>query len=236
MTVLLLAGTGEARRLAHALAELGADCLIWPDPAARLPGGWPLPTCAGELSDCIERHDISAVLDATHPFASDISHRAANLCAANGVSYCLMLRPEWRAQPGDRWTTIVNEADAPAHIEAGSTVFLATGREGLMHFAGLKDCYIYCRQIGATDAPFPLPRGEYLIQQPPFPVEEEVALFRRLGINWLVLRNAGSTRADTKLTAARQLGLSVLMIARPAPPKAPRVRSVDEALAWVAGL
>lgn len=234
MTLLLLAGTGESRRIATALAARGTDCLLWPDPAARLPGDWPLPICAGTVPDCIAQPGISAVLDATHPFASDISQAAAQAAAEKGLPYCLLLRPEWQLQPGDRWTQIASEADAPAHIAAGSTVFLATGRDGLAHFAGLKECYIYCRQIGSTDAPYPLPNGEYLIQHPPFSVEAEVALFRRLGIDWLVLRNAGSTRADTKLTAARQLGLRVLVIARPAPPPdVPIVTTTEEALAWV---
>ena len=232
MTVLLLAGTGEAVRIAHALAARGTDALVWPDPTARLSNDWPLPICSNTLQECLARPELSAVLDATHPFAMHLSHKIAHTCASRELPYCLLLRPEWRAEPNDRWTVIASEADAPAHIEAGSTVFLATGREGLPHFANLKDCYIYCRQIGGTDALFPMPNGEFLIQHPPFSVEEELTLFRRLRIDWLVLRNSGSTRADTKLIAARQLGLRVLMISRPAPPDAPVVTTIEEALTW----
>lgn len=233
MTVLLLAGTGEARDIADRLAVEGRECILWRDPAVRLPGEWPLPLCAGTLADCIARPEVSAVLDATHPFASAPSHAAAQLCAAKGLPYCLLLRPEWRALPTDCWINVASEADARQHIAPGSTIFLATGRDGLEHFAGLEECYIYCRQIGDAGAPFPFPNGEFLVQQPPFPVEKEVALFRRLGIDWLVLRNSGSRRAYTKLTAARQIGLRVLMISRPAPPEVPIVTTVKEALAWV---
>lgn len=234
--ILLLAGTGEARTLADTLANTGTDCTVRVPGEGRDARDWPLPTICAPLADCLDDPAIAAVLDASHPFASDISHHAARHCAARNLPYCLLRRPAWRAQPGDRWTHAPSEADAVRRIAPGSTVFLATGREGLAHFAALKDSYIYCRQIGTPEAPFPWTNGEYLIQQPPFAVADEIALFQRLRIDWLVLRNAGSARAETKLTAARHLGLNVMMIDRPAPPDAPQVATVAEALAWVATL
>ncbi|WP_165802865.1 precorrin-6A/cobalt-precorrin-6A reductase [Pelagivirga sediminicola] len=237
MTLLLLAGSGEAPAIAEGLSRRGIACAVWRAPGARLAADWPVPVATGDLGRCLSDPALTAVLDASHPFATDISGQAARACAARGVPYCLLRRPEWPRLPGDRWTPIASEADAPAHIPAGATIFLATGREGLAHFADRKDAYIYCRQIGAPDGPFPLANGAYLIQQPPFAVEEEIALFERLEIDWLVLRNTGSTRAVTKLLAARHLGLNVAMIDRPAAPPGIRcAATTKEALEWAAAL
>ncbi|MFX0545352.1 precorrin-6A/cobalt-precorrin-6A reductase [Roseovarius sp. S1116L3] len=237
MTLLILAGTGEAQRLAARMAQEGRPCAVWLPEGQRLSlQEWPVPCHRGTLASCLSDIAPDAVLDASHPFAGDISQEAARYCADHGLPYLLLRRPEWRAQDGDRWTHVASDAEAVQHIAPGSTVLVASGREGLAAYAALPAGYIYCRQIGAPDVPFPLLNGEWLVQQPPFPVEEEVALFRRLGIDWLVLRNAGSARAETKLSAARILGIHVAMIARPAPPDAPSVETEAEALAWVRDL
>jgi len=67
-------------------------------------------------------------------------------------------------------------------------------------------------------------------------VTEETALFRDLGIDWLVVKNAGGAASATKLTAARNLGLPVLVIARPPQGDWPVVDSVPAALSWVDAL
>lgn len=232
LTLLMMAGTGEARQIADALSDRGSDFTVWLPGEGRIARDWPVDAARGTVAESLANPAISAVLDASHPFSADITQQAAQHCAAHGLPYCLLRRPEWRARTGDRWTHVRTEADAARHIPPGATVFVTTGRDSLALFAELTAAHIYCRQIGAPDAPFPFPNGEYLVQDPPFTVKEERALFQRLGIDWLVLRNTGSTRAVTKLTAARHLGLNVLMIDRPAPPDALRVASVTEALDW----
>ena len=232
LTLLLLAGTGEARDIAQGLALRGVPFVSWLPQGARMGRDWPAPDHQGPLAECLAKARPIAVLDASHPFASDVSETAAEFSAANQIAYCLLRRPEWRAQEGDLWTCVASDAEAVQDIAPGTTVLVASGREGLDAYATLSDCRIYCRQIGDPGIACPLPNGEWLVQQPPFPVEEEVALFSRLGIDWLVLRNAGSARAETKLTAARRLGIRVAMIARPAPPDAFRVGTVEDALSW----
>jgi precorrin-6A/cobalt-precorrin-6A reductase len=59
-----------------------------------------------------------------------------------------------------------------------------------------------------------------------------MALFERLKIDWLVLRNAGGERSMSKLIAARNLGMPVAMIERPNLVK-PSVATVDGALEWL---
>lgn len=236
MTLLLLGGSGEAPQMARALDARGMDCAVWLPQGRRIAQLWPQRKAAADLVQSLNNPSIRAVLDASHPFDRDITDTAARHCAQRGIAYCLLWRPEWRQQPGDKWTRLQTEAQAPDHTPPGATVFLATGREGLAHFAQKRDIYIYCRQIGAPDEVYPWTNGEFVVQQPPFTTQQEISLFQRLGIDWLVLRNTGSTRADTKLAATRHLGLNVLMIDRPAPPDAPRVSTVDAALNWAAAL
>lgn len=241
MTLLLLAGTGEARKIAEALAAEGVPAIASLSGATRTPQATGLPTRIGGFGGeagfrrFLAERSVSAVLDATHPFAHRISGRTARVCAELGIAYCQLLRPEWAAGPGDRWTHIDREEDAAKHVPAGATVFLATGRQTLDRFANLGHCRLICRQIDPPDGPFPYPNGEFLVGRPPFPVEEEEALFSRLGVGWLVVKNAGGAAPRSKLIAARNLGIDVAMIRRPPQPDAPRVETVAEALAWIGG-
>jgi precorrin-6A/cobalt-precorrin-6A reductase len=52
-------------------------------------------------------------------------------------------------------------------------------------------------------------------------------------IDALVTKNSGGDATAAKLVAARQLGLPVVVVSRPASPVGPLARSVDEALSWV---
>lgn len=239
MTLLLLGGTGLADRIAEALSERGHPSIL---SIAHHPRGGqsaPLPLRVGGFGgeagfqDFLDAEDISAVLDATHPFAHRISHRTARICAARGLPYAQVIRPEWVPEEGDRWTMLAREEEAADHIAPGSVVFLATGRQTLERFANLEGRRLICRQIDPPDAPFPLPDGEYLVGTPPFSVAEEEALFRELGVDWLVVKNAGGEAPRSKLVAARNLGLPVAMITRPVAPEGPCFDTVDAALAWV---
>ena len=242
MTLLLLAGSGEAKDIAQALAAAKVDAIASLAGATRAPKPLALPTRVGGFGgeagfrSYISEAGITAVLDATHPFATRISDRTAAICADLGMPYLQFLRPAWTPQDGDQWTEIDQEEDAAKHILAGQTVFLGTGRQTLDRFANLKDARVICRQIDPPTGPFPFPGGQFLVGRPPFPVADEIALFRDLAIDWLVVKNAGGARSESKLIAARQLGIPVLMIRRPQMPDTDSVATLDDALTWVANL
>lgn len=222
--LLLLGGAGETREIAAGLAARGIDAIVSFEGSARFVGPVPLPRRLGGFGGAegflryLAAEQIAAVLDATHPFAESISARTARLCKESGLPYAQLLRPEWRPEAGDSWVALATEAEAAAHIPEGSTVFVATGRAGLAGFANLRGCEIIARRIGgAADEVFPFEGGRFLPAVGPFRVAEEEALLRELGVDWLVVKNAGGAGARPKLVAARNLGLPVGMIARPAP-------------------
>ncbi len=241
MTLLLLAGSGDARQLAWRLVDSGRPVIASIAGATRHPAPLPLPLRVGGFGGregfeaYLDRAGITAVLDATHPFAARITARTAEVCAARALPYLRLERPEWVPDAGDDWTMIDREEEAAAHIRPGATVFLATGRQTLAAFAGLRGCRVLCRQIDPPTAPFPFEGGEFVIGRPPFSVEREEWLFAQLGVDWIVVKNAGGDNSRSKLVAARNLGIPVLMLRRP-PPVAPRVATVEAALDWVRGL
>ncbi|MEL7253088.1 MAG: cobalt-precorrin-6A reductase [Pseudomonadota bacterium] len=242
MTLLLLAGTREAQEIAQALTQAGREVIASLAGVTRTPINLGVETRRGGFGGEdgfrteLNARGITAVLDATHPFAHRISNRTARICAEMGVPYCQLLRPAWVPEDGDRWAHVAQEEDVAALVDPGQTVFLATGRQTLDRFANLPHARIICRQIDPPERPFPFPNGEFLIGRPPFPVDKEVELFQSLGVDWLVVKNAGGQASKTKLTAARQLGIKVAMIARPPQPDGMKATTVAEALDWVASL
>ena len=243
MTVLLLAGTGEAREIAAGLQATGVDAVASLAGATQRAGTLALPTRTGGFGGragferYLDEAGITAVLDATHPFAARITARTAQVCADRGLPYLYHLRAPWHPEPDDDWREIAREEDAAALIPPGKTVFLGTGRQTLDRFANLEGRRVICRQIDPPTAPFPFEGGEFLIGRPPFSVSHERDLFAALGIDWIVVKNAGGDASRTKLTAAADLGIPVLMIRRPALPYGINVTdSVARAIAWARGL
>ena len=146
MTLLLLSGTGEAQQIARELAARDVDAIVSFAGESRLPKDSGLPVREGGFGGdagfltYLTAQGISAVLDATHPFAARITERTARICREQEVPYCRVLRPAWKPQPGDRWAMIGDEAEAADHIAPGATVFLATGRQSLERYANLAEC------------------------------------------------------------------------------------------------
>jgi precorrin-6A/cobalt-precorrin-6A reductase len=236
--VLILGGTGEARRLAGALpgwrvisslAGRVADPVL-PPGEVRV-GGFGGP--AG-LAAYVRDEAVDVVVDATHPFAARISASAA----ACGVPVLLLRRPGWTESPGDTWHRVPS-LEAAAEFIAGSDfrrVFLTTGRQGLGAFAGLTDRWFLVRSVEPVAPPHP-PRLRSLLDRGPFTVGEELALLTGYTIQLLVTKDSGGSMTDAKLAAARRLGVPVLMIDRPpATPGVPVVASVEEAVTFLRGL
>jgi precorrin-6A/cobalt-precorrin-6A reductase len=108
-------------------------------------------------------------------------------------------------------------------------VFLTTGRQGLAAFAGLRGRCV----VRAVDPPSPpLPaRTTVVLARGPFTVEEEHALMREHAVEVVVTKDSGGGMTAAKLTAARDLGLPVVVVRRPpVPPGVPVVATVEEPL------
>ena len=238
MKILVLAGTAEARELCAVLQERGHEIIASLAGATRKPLPLGVTTRVGGfggvkgLQDYVEGNGIDVLLDATHPFAHRMSANAASI---RGVEHAILQRPEWQPIEGDQWVEIGSATEAAEHVTAGQVVFLATGRQTIEDYACLNHAYVYARVLDKPSDPYPH-HGEYLWGRPPFPVEDEVALFRDLNVDWLVVKNAGGESSFSKIRAARDLNLPVLMIRRPALPKARVFETVHATTDWIESL
>jgi precorrin-6A/cobalt-precorrin-6A reductase len=242
LTVLLLGGTGEARRLAALLAERWPELRLVTSLAGRVAkparpvgevriGGFGGP--AG-LAEWLRRERVGAVVDATHPFAARISASAVTATAEVGVPLLVVRRRGWTAEPGDDWRRVPSLAAAAELVAGlGERVFLSTGRQSLAAFAGLDRQWFLVRSVDPPDPPVPR-RLAVVLDRGPFTVDGELALMRRYDIDVLVTKDSGGTMTAAKLGAARQLGLPVVMVDRPPAPPANQVDSVEAALSWLA--
>jgi precorrin-6A/cobalt-precorrin-6A reductase len=238
MRVLLLGGTGEARRLAALLAGSSGIEVIsslagrTEDPALP-PGRIRIGRFGGPqgLAAWLAAEHIGAVIDATHPFASAMTASAVTASAWLGVPLLLLRRPGWTAGPGDDWRRVPSLRTAAANLP-GDRVFLTTGRTGLAAFATDERRWFLIRSVEAPAAPMP-PRVHVLLARGPFAVADEIALMRRHAVDVLVTKDSGGEMTSAKLVAARQLGLPVVMVDRPPVPATPAVATAGEALAWL---
>lgn len=237
--LLILGGTAEAVELARAALTLGLD--VTSSLAGRTVGRVDLPGRVrvggfggvDGLAAYLHAEGIAVVIDATHPFAATISAHARAACGRLELPRLQLRRPAWAPQPGDRWTVVATLAEAAARLPAlGRRAFLTAGSGGLEAFAGCADLWFLARLITAPAAlPF---AGEMIVARGPFTLAGELDLLRRHRIDVLVTKASGGAATVAKLAAARQRGLPVLMVDRPAAEPGPLVTSVAEAVAWLA--
>jgi precorrin-6A/cobalt-precorrin-6A reductase len=235
--ILVLGGSAEARRLA---AELdAAEVRVVSSLAGRVrdpalpPGEVRIGRFGGVdgLVAWLGAHDVAAVVDATHPFASRMTANAVAATAATGVPLLVLRRPGWPPQPG--WTWVDSLPAAAALLPSlGQRVFLTTGRTGLAAFAGL-DLAFLVRCVDPPDPPLP-PRRHVVLDRGPFTVEGERALLRGHRIDVLVTKDSGGAATSPKLVAARAEGVRVVVQRRPDPPVGVDVvETVEAAVGWV---
>ncbi|WP_091504592.1 cobalt-precorrin-6A reductase [Amycolatopsis sacchari] len=241
-TVLVLGGTGEARALAAGLVERGVrvvSSLAGRVANPRLPvgevrvGGFGGPD---GLVRWLTENGVVAVVDATHPFAERIGASAVAGTAKAGIPLLRLQRPGWQAGPGDDWHWVDSLDEAARKITSfGERVFLTSGRQGLAAFAGCTRQWFLARCVDPPEPPLP-PKIEIILDRGPYDVPGETALMREHRIDVLVTKDSGGTMTTAKLLAARERGIPVVVVRRPARAGVRTVEDVPAALAWVSAM
>ncbi len=185
------------------------------------------------LADYMTREGVTHLVDATHPFAARISANAIAAAELAGVPLLALTRPEWVEGPGDRWTRVGDTGEAVARLGTEPMrVFLALGRQTIGDFTHAAQHFYLLRFVDAAE-PAGFPNHRLVVDRGPFTLEGELTLLREHRIEVVVAKNAGGSGAQAKLDAARELGLSVVMIDRPFIPPRPQVGSVAAVLDWL---
>jgi precorrin-6A/cobalt-precorrin-6A reductase len=240
MTILILGGTSEARELAAALADAGLDVIS--SLAGRvnkpaLPAGRVRVGNFGGvdgLVDYLRAGKITAVVDATHPFAGRISANAAAAAALAGVPLLRLERPGWRDHPqAGSWMWVADATAARVAADTGRRPFLTTGRQSLETFLPWADRRSIVRVV---DPPgFTLPATWTVItSRGPYSYADERRLIIHHAVDVLITKDSGGDLTRAKLDAAADLGVPVVIINRPAPiPGLVTVDQVTAAAKWV---
>ncbi|MFI9812775.1 cobalt-precorrin-6A reductase [Saccharothrix variisporea] len=227
-TVLVLGGTGEARALAAELTGVRVvSSLAGRVSAPRLPVGEVRIGGFGGVDGLVEylrAEHVSAVVDATHPFAAGITANAVAACRVAGVPLLVLRRPGWPAEEGWTWVDSLEEAAAAV---GERRAFITTGRQGLGAFSSG-----VARTVDPPDPP--VPGVEVLLDRGPYTVDSELELLRAHDIEVLVTKDSGGPMTAAKLEAAKTLGIPVIVVRRPPLPDGVEVvGTVAAAVEWV---
>ena len=230
--ILLLGGVTEALAIARTLGPRHIYSLAG---VGRVPTDL---TChvrvggyggAEGLAQFIRAEQIDLLLDATHPYAAQISHNAVVAASLAGIECWALRRPAWQPGPGDDWREVAGWPELIAALAPFKRPLFTLGREPLQHLHEIPVQQFWT--LRALDACPGNGRCEVIAARGPFRLEDERALFERRDIDVLISKNSGSGATEPKLEVARERGVPVLILKRPELPDVDRVFwSVEEVL------
>lgn len=238
--ILILGGTRLAREFADELANVLDASIVYSlagiTKTPKLPhsvsvryGGFGGQDAFG---DFLQKTRFDAVVDATHPFARQMSETAIEACKAVDCPYLSLVPQPWEPQPGDHWLKVATLEDAVTNLPSGSRVLLAIGRKQAEVFFVRNDCWFLVRSIEALEYGNPACNWHNLTDWPGQSTEDEIKLLQSHGINLIVSKNSGALVSYRKIEAAREIGIPVLMIERPQIPYPNQLFTVNDAITW----
>jgi precorrin-6A/cobalt-precorrin-6A reductase len=239
--LLILGGTGDAVKLAVQTVSLpGLETITSLAGRTSEPGTVASETRVGGfggeagLVEYLRSNAIDLLIDATHPFAAQISWNATHAASTVGIPSLMFVRPAWVRDRQDDWIEVESIDRAVAAIPTtAERIFLTIGRQQLAPFATLTNRWFLMRSIDPPAIDMPLPLGKMLLDRGPFSLEQERQLLKDYQIDTIVSKNSGGDATSAKIIAARELGLLVVMVQRPMMPAGERVEHVGAAIDWL---
>jgi precorrin-6A/cobalt-precorrin-6A reductase len=241
MRVLILGGSTEASELARLLAgDRRFETTLSMAGRTLTPREQPVRTRRGGfggidgLAAWLQQEAIQVVVDATHPYAAQISFNATAACQKLAIPLATVLRQSWQPQPGDVWRDAANvEAAAGALGPEPKRVFLSLGRQELGAFAKSPQHHYIARMIDPPDGITLPPDIRLVFDRGPFDLQAETALLRQERIDVMVCKNSGAAAVYSKIEATRNLGIPVVMIARPHKACGYPLENPQSAIGWL---
>lgn len=231
--ILLLGGVTEALAIAR---TLGPEHIYSLAGVGRVPSDLSCQVRVGGyggaegMTQFIADESVDLLLDATHPYAAQISANAARAAQLAGIPCWALRRPAWQPQAGDDWREVSDWPELITALEPFHRPLFTLGREPLQHLDEIPAHQFWT--LRALDVYPGNERCEVIGARGPFLLEDEQALFERRQIDVLISKNSGSTATEPKLEVARERGVPVLLLKRPGLPGVDReFASVDDILA-----
>jgi len=217
--ILLLGGVTEALAIARTLGPQHIYSLAG---VGRVPSDLRCQVRVGGyggaegLAQFIADEGVDLLLDATHPYAAQISANAARAAQLACIPCWALRRPAWQPQAADDWREVADWAELITALEPFHRPLFTLGREPLQHLDKIPAHQFWT--LRALDVYPGNPRCEVIGARGPFLLEDERALFERRQIDVLISKNSGSSATEPKLEAARERGVPVLVLKRPGLP------------------
>ncbi len=226
----LFAGTSEGRRLAEALADTTLRvlvCVATEYGESLIPQGDHIAVHTGrldrpEMTELFKREGFSMIVDATHPFAVNVTENIVEACRETGVKYLRLVRKKEEAVSGDVYTETIAEA-ASYLKEISGNVLVTTGSKELSPYTEIPDYQerLYVRvlpmqsSLEACEASGIKP-SHIIAMQGPFSPEMNRALIRMTKARYLVTKDSGTSGGfEDKIRAAAEEGITSVIIGRP---------------------
>ena len=232
MKVIIFGGTSEGRmlseclcrnKIAHTLCvatDYGEEVLEPSEYAHVLQGR--LDT--QQMADLIQSEQCLVVVDATHPYAVEVSKNIRKACEMTEMKYLRFLRAEEAVIDVKNDVIVSSAAEAAAYLDGQEgAIFLTTGSKELPAFtAGVHETErLFVRvlpsvQVVASCRELGLEGKQICAMQGPFSEEMNRALLQQTKASWLVTKDTGITGGfPEKVRAARSLGVRLVIIRRP---------------------
>lgn len=228
--ICLFAGTTEGRELAEFLTDRGVAvtaCVATEYGKALLAPSDNLTVSSERLSEeemcrLFAQTPFDLVIDATHPYASEVTDHIAAACAAMGTDYLRVLR-----EGSDLPESAVFVPDVSAAVtvlnEREGNILLTTGSKDLADFASIRGFSerVYARVLPTEESlracrDAGLPPARILAMQGPYTEELNAALLRAVRAAILVTKDGGSAGGfREKAAAAAETGTALVVIGRP---------------------
>jgi precorrin-6A/cobalt-precorrin-6A reductase len=221
--ILLLGGTGDALQIAR---QLGPQHVYSVAGLGKVPSDL---TCAVRVGGFggaegqaryLRDERIGLLVDATHPYAAQISANAFTASRAADVPCWALHRPAWQPQKGDDWRMVDTWTELIGAMKPFSRPLFTLGREALAHLDEIPAHQYWT--VRCLDAHPGNAQARIIDARGPFTTEGERALFSAGQIDVVISKNSGGNATEAKLEVARERGLPVIMLRRPDLPSVER--------------
>lgn len=228
--IVIFGGTTEGRKLSEYLRGMRADifvCTATEYGGELVREGENIHVHAGrmnrvEMEAFFQRVQAELVLDATHPFAAEVSENIKAACERTGTSRLRIVRRTESGEGGVIQVSSVAEAADYVSERAGRAL-ITTGSKELIPYTRIPDyksrCYLRALSTAAAvnaavEAGF---EGEHLIaMQGPYSEEMNLQLLRHVKADFLITKASGEQGGyEEKLRAAKRAGTAVIAIGAP---------------------
>ena len=186
------------------------------------------------LADYVTKENINFLIDATHPFAKNISTNAYDACLSTDTPRLTFLRPPWNLPPGTKFVEVDDMAHAALILpDFSKRVLVTTGQNNLDELKNLIDIQFFIRVIGDADKKACPENYSFIKGHPPYSLEEELELMERYAIDGLLTKQSGGAATETKIIAAIRKRIPIVLIRRPLPEPGEHVANFEDALKWL---